>query len=79
MGNVMNLGRLLSDTARRLPDRTALVWGGQRLNWAETNARVDALVAALLRRGLGKGDPILVQTRNSNQARGDLQEGEAAQ
>lgn len=79
MGNVMNLGRLLADTARRLPDRTALVWGGRRWNWAETNARVDALVAALRRRGLGKGDPILVQTRNSNQARGDLQEGEAAQ
>ena len=67
MGNVMNLGRLLSDTARRLPDRTALVWGGQRWSWSETNARVDALVAALRRRGLGKGDPILVQTRNSNQ------------
>lgn len=67
MGNVMNLGRLLSDTARRLPEATALVWGESSWTWAETNARVDALVAALRRRGLGKGDAILVQARNSNQ------------
>jgi acyl-CoA synthetase (AMP-forming)/AMP-acid ligase II len=72
MGNlmnppVMNLGRLLSDTARRLPERTALVWGERQWTWAESAARVDALVAALRRRGLGKGDRILVQAKNSNQ------------
>ncbi len=67
MGNVMNLGRLLSDTARLLPDGTALVWGPQSWTWAETDARVNALVAALRERGIGKGDPVLVQARNSNQ------------
>ena len=67
MGNVMNLGRLLSETARRLPDATALVWGDKRWTWAESNARVNALVGALKQRGIGKGDPILVQARNSNQ------------
>ena len=67
MGNAMNLGRLLADTARRLPDAPSLVWGERSWTWAETNARVDALVAALRRRGLGKGDPILVQAKNSNQ------------
>ena len=67
MGNVMNLGRLLSDTARRLPEAPSLVWGPKTWTWAETNARVDALVAALRQRGLGKGDPLLVQARNSNQ------------
>ncbi len=67
MGNVMNLGRLLSDTARRLPEAPSLVWGSKTWTWAETNARVDALVAALRQRGLGKGDPILVQAKNSNQ------------
>ena len=67
MGNVMNLGCLLSATARRLPDATSLVWGARSWTWAETDARVDALVAALRRRGLGKGDPILVQAKNSNQ------------
>ena len=67
MGNVMNLGRLLSDTARRLPDAPSLVWGERSWTWGQTAARVDALVAALRRRGFGKGDAILVQAKNSNQ------------
>ncbi len=67
MGNVMNLGGLLSQAARRDPGGTALVWGDRSWTWAETNGRVNALVAALRRRGLGKGDPILVQARNSHQ------------
>jgi acyl-CoA synthetase (AMP-forming)/AMP-acid ligase II len=67
MGNVMNLGRLLADTARRLPDETSLVWGERQWTWAETDARVAALAAALRRRGLGKGDAVLVQAKNSNQ------------
>lgn len=72
MGNVMNAGvmnlaGLLADTARRLPQATSLVWGERQWTWAETDARVDALVAALRRRGLGKGDAVLVQAKNSNQ------------
>ena len=42
----MNLGRLLTQTARRVPDRAALVWGERRWTWAELNARVDRLAAA---------------------------------
>src|SRR3546814_467056 len=64
---VMNLGRLLSDTATRLPERASLVWGAERWTWAQTAARVDALAAALRRRGLDQGDAILVQAKNSNQ------------
>jgi len=67
MGDVMNLGRLLADTARRLPDRTGLVWGDQSWTWRQIDRRVNAVVAALKSRGLGKGDRILVQARNSNQ------------
>ena len=62
----MNLGRLLSDSARRWPDRPALVWGEHTWSWAGLDARVNALVAALKAHGLGKGDPILVQSRNNN-------------
>lgn len=62
----MNLGRLLSDSARRWPDRPALVWGEKTWSWAGLDARVNALVAALKARGLGKGDPVLVQSRNNN-------------
>ena len=67
MGDTMNLGRLLSDVARRLPERRGLVWGAQSWTWAEIDARVDALVAALAARGLGKGDKLLVHARNCNQ------------
>lgn len=63
----INLGTLLAQTAARLPDRAAIVWGDRRWSWAELESRVDALVAGLASLGLGKGDPILVQARNSNQ------------
>ena len=39
----MNLGRLLTQTARRLPGRTALVWGERWWTWAELDARVVAV------------------------------------
>ncbi|MGQ0663181.1 MAG: AMP-binding protein, partial [Pseudomonadota bacterium] len=67
MGDVMNLGRLLSDTARRLPDRPALVWRDKTWTWREIDTRVNALTAALKSLGVGKGDRVLVQARNGNQ------------
>ncbi len=67
MRGAVNLGRLLSDTARRLPDAPGLIWGTQSWTWAELDGRVNALVAALEARGLGKGDRILVLAKNSNQ------------
>ncbi len=64
--SVMNLGTLLTQAARRFPDRAALVWRDQTWTWAQLEARVDAAVAALRARGVGKGDRILVLARNSN-------------
>ena len=64
--DAMNLGCLLSHTARRLPEREALVWRDRSWTWAALNARVDSLASALRRRGIEKGDRILVLARNSN-------------
>jgi acyl-CoA synthetase (AMP-forming)/AMP-acid ligase II len=61
-----NLGRLLTQTARRLPDAPALLWRDRRWSWAEMDARVDRLAAALRARGVGVGDRVLVHARNSN-------------
>lgn len=61
----MNLGRLLTQTAQRLPEQIGLVQGQREWCWREINTRVDAVVAALRARGIGKGDRILVQARNS--------------
>ncbi|MEI6162417.1 MAG: AMP-binding protein, partial [Roseococcus sp.] len=55
-----NLGRLLSQVARRLPDAPALIWREQSWTWAELNARVDRLAAALRAQGIGPGDRVLV-------------------
>lgn len=62
----MNLGRLLTQTARRLPDHVALVWGERQWTWRELDDRVDRLAAALRARGVGKGDRVMVHGRNSN-------------
>lgn len=66
MGNAMNLGRLLSDVARRLPDRPALVWRETVWTWAETDRRVGALAAALRALGIAKGDRVMLHAQNSN-------------
>ena len=66
MPPVMNLGHLLTDTARRFPDRPGLIRGERVWTWAEINRRVDAMAASLRARGIGKGDRILVHCRNSN-------------
>lgn len=63
---VMNLSGFLTQTARRLPDRPALVWGERTWTWAEMEARVTALAAGLRGLGLGKGDRVLVHAKNGN-------------
>ncbi|RAM64037.1 acyl-CoA synthetase [Herbaspirillum rubrisubalbicans] len=74
LSKVMNLGRLLSDVARRFPQEPGLILaqghadGSDRIIcWQEINARVDALAHALTRRGVKKGDKMLVHSRNNQQ------------
>jgi fatty-acyl-CoA synthase len=64
---VMNLAYLASRSARRFPARPALVWRDRVWSWAELDARVDALAAALQAEGLGRGDALLVHSRNSHE------------
>ena len=64
---VMNLGQLLTQTARLFPDRAALIRGEQTWTWAEVEQRVAAMSVALRRLGVRKGDRILVQSRNNVQ------------
>src|SRR5918997_235596 len=65
---VMNLSRFLTQSARRHPGDLALVWGERRWTWAEMEARVEAMAAALIFEfGVKKGDRVLVQSANCNQ------------
>jgi len=64
---VMNLGRLLTHTARLYPGHAALIQGEQQWTWEEIDRRVDAMVSAMRQLGLKKGDRILAQSRNNLQ------------
>ncbi|MEE9376061.1 MAG: AMP-binding protein [Rhizobiaceae bacterium] len=62
---VMNLGHFLTQSAERLGERPALVRRDDVLNFRELNQRVNSACSSLKKIGLGKGDRILVQSRNS--------------
>ena len=64
---VMNLGRLLSDVARRFPDQPGLIIGEHISTWQQINNRVDAVSHALQKLGVKKGDKFLVHSRNNLQ------------
>jgi len=64
---VMNLGQLLTQTARLHPDLPGVIQGERRWSWREIDARVDAMVVALRALGVRAGDRILVQSRNNLQ------------
>ena len=62
---VMNLGHFLKQSADRFPDKPALIRGDVELSFRELNQRVDSICSAFDSMGVGKGDRILVQSRNS--------------
>lgn len=61
---VMNLAHIVTQNARRLPGHPAFIWGERVWSWAEIDAQVSALAAGLRERGIGKGDRILVHSKN---------------
>jgi fatty-acyl-CoA synthase len=61
---VMNLAHMLSQNARRLADRPGFIWADKSWTWRQIDAEVSALAAALAARGIGKGDRILVHSKN---------------
>ncbi len=63
---VMNLAQFVTQSARRFPGRPALIWGERCWSWAEFDARVSAMAAVLSHYGIGFGDRVLVQSKNSN-------------
>lgn len=64
---VMNLAHFVEQQARRLASRPAFIWGDQQWDWATFDARVKQMAAVFAGHGIGKGDRVLVQSRNCNQ------------
>ncbi len=53
-------------TARRFPDRPAIIWRERTWSWAEFAGRAQAAAGALASRGVQHGDRVLLHARNSN-------------
>jgi acyl-CoA synthetase (AMP-forming)/AMP-acid ligase II len=64
---VPQLHDYLHATAARLPDKVALVCDGQRLTYAELEASSNALAHALVRRGVRRGDRVVIFADNTVQ------------
>jgi fatty-acyl-CoA synthase len=60
LNRVMNLGNLLTQTARKYPSRPGLIRGDASHTWAQINARVDALARHFQTLGVQPGERILV-------------------
>ena len=60
----IGVAEMVERTAARDPRKTAVVSGAGRLTYGELIDRVDTLAAALLARGLGRGDRVVVQLPN---------------
>ena len=50
--NVMNLGEMLNQVARRYPDAPGFIRNGREHSWKDISRRVDSVAAALRARGL---------------------------
>lgn len=64
MNPVPLLHDLMLEAAHRLPEKVALVARGERLTYAEIDARSNALAHALVRRGVQPHDRVLVFAEN---------------
>ena len=61
----MNLSMLLTKTARRLPDKTALVHGSKQLTYAQFNVRANRMANALRKLGIRPGDNVAILQYNT--------------
>jgi long-chain acyl-CoA synthetase len=61
----MNLANFLTDTARRIPDHTAIRFAGQSVSFSEMNRKVNRLAQGLTRLGLRAGDVCVLMMPSS--------------
>lgn len=62
---MVNLSSFIRYHAARTPEKTALVYAGQTVSYAELDARILAVAAALVARGTGPGDVVAMMMKNS--------------
>jgi acyl-CoA synthetase (AMP-forming)/AMP-acid ligase II len=62
---MLNLSAFVGFHARRAPERTAIVFGDQRVSYAALEGRTGRLAALLADRGIGAGDVVAAFMKNS--------------
>ncbi len=60
----MNIGTLLTKSARAFPDKLALAYGPKKLTYAQFNSRVNRLANALRNLGVKQGDNVALLQQN---------------
>ncbi|WP_433203516.1 long-chain-fatty-acid--CoA ligase [Nocardia sp. CA-107356] len=61
---MLNLSVLLEDSARRYPDRDALVFGDERLTYAQVDRYANQVANLLVSRGVAPGDKVALSCPN---------------
>ena len=61
---MLNLAVMLEDSARRVPDRDALVFGSTRLSYATVDGLASSVASLLVERGIGPGDKVALSCPN---------------
>lgn len=61
----LSAGQVLERSARLCPQKTALVYEGQRIPYEELNTRVDRFASGLASLGVTKGDRMVIDLPNS--------------
>jgi len=64
----MQIETFLEESARRRPDKTALVCGKRRLTYADVDSSASRLADALVRMGIERGDRVALHLDNSPEA-----------
>jgi acyl-CoA synthetase (AMP-forming)/AMP-acid ligase II len=62
--HMLNLAMLLEDSAREVPERTALVCEGTRLSYAELQAAINQVANGLVQAGISKGDKVALSCQD---------------
>ncbi len=61
---MLNLAVLLEDSARTVPERIAVICGGEEFTYAEINRKANQVANALSEIGIGKNDKVALSCQN---------------
>ena len=64
MSQFLALTEFISRNAEWYPEKTAIVFKGQKLSWKAFNQRINRIANRLLQSGLAKGDRVAILSRN---------------